>query len=136
MCNKLCALLLFLVLAVSRSEAAETDVTKINELPEGNYLCNLQLQGKYTLLNFEVSGENLVCVNAEDKGMVGLPGRVLKAFGNGIFVVRLQGGGAFVSTQVWVFGKDGTAQIKEDPDRGEKQIAIPVKGKSLDKPAK
>ena len=39
-------------------------------------------------------------------------------------MVQLRGTG-YVATQYWVFRPDGIADIKEIPDRGEKQTAVP-----------
>jgi len=40
------------------------------------------------------------------------------------------------ASQFWLFQKDGTAVVKEVPDRGEKQIAVPVADDSLALPKK
>jgi hypothetical protein len=48
-------------------------------------------------------------------------------------MTQLQGGD-FRATQFRVFARDGTATIKEIPDRGEKQRAVPVAGQGLEKP--
>src|SRR5688572_21844775 len=125
------ALIVLISAFIFPSEAAETDVTKIVQFPPGNYLCSLLIQGKDQKLNFEVKGEELVCVNATEKGMIGLRGKHQLLGGNGVFQVQLRGG-AFAATQFWVFNKDGSITIKEIPDRGEKQRAVTVNGKTLD----
>jgi hypothetical protein len=33
----------------------------------------------------------------------------------------------FRGSQLWIFRKDGAAAIREVPDRGEQQSAVPVK---------
>jgi hypothetical protein len=126
------ALIVLISAFMFQADAAETDVTKIVQFPPGNYLCNLLIHGKEQKLNFEVKGDELVCVNATEKGMIGLRGKHQLLGGNGVFQVQLRGG-AFGATQFWVFNKDGSITIKEIPDRGEKQRGVPVKGKSLDK---
>jgi hypothetical protein len=40
------------------------------------------------------------------------------------------------ASQYWLFRNDGTAVVKEVPDRGEKQTAIPVATDSLEQPKK
>jgi hypothetical protein len=129
---KIAHLFILTSLITLQSLAAEVDVTKITQFPPGNYLCNLLIHGKEQKLNFEVKGDELVCVNASEKGMIGLKGRTQLLGGNGVFQVQLRGG-AFQATQFWVFNKDGSVTIKEIPDRGEKQRGVPVKGKTLDK---
>jgi len=42
--------------------------------------------------------------------------------GNGVFVARLSSKTGNM-TQLWLFQPDGTARVKENPDRGEKQVA-------------
>ncbi len=126
--------LLFILLIATGLESGrgeELDVLTMREIPPGNYLCHLRIHGKEELLNFEVKGTALVCVNAKEKGMIGLRGRT-QWIGNGVFMTRLEGGD-YVATQFWVFSKDGTAVIKEVPDRGEKQGAVLVTGESLEK---
>jgi hypothetical protein len=51
----------------------------------------------------------------------GLSGE-FELIGNGVFLARLasKAGGA---SQWWIFQPDGSARIKEIPDRGEKQTA-------------
>ena len=127
-----CTGILLFCAVMCTGSAAEVDVTKIEKFPEGNYLCNLLIHGKEHKLNFEVKGDQLVCVNATEKGMIGLRGRSQLLGGNGVFQVQLRGGD-FVATQFWVFNKDGSVRIKEIPDRGENQKGVPVKGKTLDK---
>ncbi|HUF63349.1 MAG TPA: hypothetical protein VMN36_14835 [Verrucomicrobiales bacterium] len=122
---------MLLAIGLERGCGEEVDITTMRAVPPGNYLCNLRIHGKEELLNFEVKGTELLCVNAKEKGMIGLRGKT-HWIGNGVFMTRLEGGD-YVATQFWVFSKDGTAVIKEVPDRGEKQRAVPVTGETLDK---
>jgi hypothetical protein len=40
------------------------------------------------------------------------------------------------ASQFWVFRSDGSAAVKEVPDRGERQTAIPVHDDSIEPPKK
>jgi hypothetical protein len=111
--------------------AAGFDLTKVERIPPGNYLCNLLINGTEYKLNFDIIDDSLQCVNASDKGMIGLRGKAQLLGGNGVFQVQLRGG-EYVGTQLWVFNNDGSARIKEIPDRGERQRAVPVKGTTLE----
>jgi hypothetical protein len=124
--------MLFLSIFANLPLQAEVDVTTIEKFPPGNYLCNLWIHGKEQKLNFEVQGQELVCVNATERGMIGLRGKFELMGGNGVFLVQLRGGD-FIASQFWVFKSDGSAVIKEVPDRGEKQRAVPVEGKTLER---
>ena len=67
-------------------------MTTIEKFPPGNYLCNLLIHGKEQKLNFEIQGEELVCVDATERGMIGLRGKFELLGGNGVFLVQLRGG--------------------------------------------
>ena len=45
--------------------------------------------------------------------------------GNGVFMVSLQNEN-YRASQFWIFREGGGARIKEIPDRGEQQEAMPV----------
>jgi hypothetical protein len=109
---------------------AGIDVTTMDEIPAGNYLCNLQIGGVEQKLNFDVVDNELLCVESSERGMIGLRGKA-EPIGNGVFLAQVRNED-YAASQFWIFGKDGSAVIKEIPDRGEKQRAVPVKGKTLD----
>jgi hypothetical protein len=113
---------------------AGLDVTKMDEIPVGNYVCNLLIAGVDKKLNFDVVDNELLCVEASERGLIGLRGRA-ELIGNGVFLTQIRNE-EHIASQFWVFEKDGTAAIKEIPDRGEKQRAVPVKGKTLEIAAK
>ena len=54
---------------------------------------------------------------------------------SGVFLIRFQNNQGAMS-QVWIFRKDGTAGVRELPDSGELQSAVPVKDDSLTPPKK
>jgi hypothetical protein len=47
---------------------------------------------------------------------------------NGVFLIQLRNE-TFAATQFWAFKPDRSAEIKELPDRGEMQKAVPVADK-------
>jgi len=59
------------------------------------------------------------CVASSDPRMKGLQGQ-FQLIGNGVFLISL-GNDQQRASQFWVFGQDGSATIKEIPDRGERQ---------------
>ena len=103
-------------------------------IPDGNYLVNLQIRGEgpVRLLNLECRNGVLKCVKTDEPRLAEWQGRSM-LIGNGVFMVQLAGG-TERATQFWVFRADGSAAVKEVPDRGEKQSAVPVKGGGLEKP--
>ena len=114
--------------------AEKTDIQTMTAIPDGNYLVNLQIRGEgpVRLLNLECRNGVLKCVNTDEPNLADWKGRSM-LIGNGVFMVQLAGGSER-ATQFWVFSADGSAAVKEVPDRGEKQTAVPVKGTGLQKP--
>jgi hypothetical protein len=110
--------------------AGGVDIATMAEIPAGNYLCNLQIGGLEQKLNFDIIDDELLCVEASERGLIGLRGKA-QLIGNGVFLVQVRNE-EHAASQFWIFGRDGTAVIKEIPDRGEKQKAVPVKGKTLE----
>ena len=111
-----------------------TDILTMTAIPDGNYLVNLQIRGEGPVrsLNLECRNGALKCVNTDEPKLADWKGRSM-FIGNGVFMVQLAGGSER-ATQFWVFSADGSAAVKEVPDRGEKQSAVPVKGTGLTKP--
>lgn len=62
--------------------------------------------------------------NRELKGISG----TFTPIANGVFMIPLRNE-EFAATQFWAFKPDGSAEIKEIPDRGEIQKAIPAVSK-------
>jgi hypothetical protein len=112
---------------------ASLDVLRLEVVPPGHYLVNLQAHGPERWLNFKVADGTAVCVNATDPALRGLRGS-FQGIGNGVFLVSLANEN-HRATQFWVFQPDGTARVKEIPDRGETQEARPVRDDSLTRPA-
>lgn len=104
------------------SRAAESlDVLKMREIPSGSYDVHLQYEGKDATVKLNINENRAEFVKSSLSKLEGLSGN-FELLGNGVFLARLscKAGGA---TQVWVFKPDGTAAVKEIPDRGEKQFA-------------
>jgi hypothetical protein len=91
---------------------------------------NLQWERQERLLNVEVKGNQAKCVNSTERRLKGLEGE-FQLIGNGVFLIFFQNEHHRAS-QFWVFRKDGSASVREVPDRGEKQSAVPVENDSLD----
>jgi len=112
--------------------ASEVKVLEMKSAPDGHFLVNLQGEGKGRLVNIEVKDNAAKCVNSNDAQLKGLQGQ-FQLVGNGVFLVFFQNENHRAS-QYWLFRNDGSAVVKEVPDRGEKQTAIPVASDSLDLP--
>lgn len=109
-------------------------VADLKSIPDGNYLVTLELDGHVQRLNLLVQGNRAKCVNSTDPKLKSIQGQ-FQLKGNGVFVSSLQGG-EFRASQIWIFRADGAAAIREVPDRGEQQSAVPVKGNSIESPKK
>lgn len=112
------------------SQAATTNVLEMKSVPDGHFLVNLQVGGQERLLNIRINGSVGECVTSDDTRFKGLRGE-FQLIGNGVFLVFFQNDHHRAS-QYWLFQSDGRAVVKEVPDRGEKQTAIPVSGDSLE----
>ena len=62
--------------------------------------------------------------------LAGLKGK-FQLIGNGVFMISLQNENHRAS-QFWLFRKAGGATVKEMPDRGEQQSAVPVDNDSIE----
>ena len=100
-------------------------------IADGNYLVTLDGE---KLMNVEVKDGKATCVNSSDAGLKGMQG-FIQAMQSGVFLIRFQNNRGTMS-QVWIFRKDGTAGVRELPDSGELQFAVPVKDDSLTPPKK
>lgn len=110
------------------------DIANLEAVPEGNYLVTLEMNGKQQRLNLKVQGNRARCVNASTPALKGAQATFEPhPSGNGMFVARFRGA-QLTSTQLWIFRPDGIAAIREAPDRGEIQSAVPVKSDSLEAP--
>src|SRR5262245_32259490 len=118
--------------SVGNVRAGEAKVLEMKSVPDGHFLVNLQSEGRDRLVNFEVKDNAAKCVKSNDAQLKGLQGQ-FQLIGNGVFVIFIQNENHRAS-QYWLFRSDGSAVVKEVPDRGEKQTAIPVATNSLDSP--
>jgi hypothetical protein len=136
--KSLLSVVAIICLAVGISSFAQTgtklNVEQLKAVPDGNYLVTLELNGKQERLNFKVQANRAKCVNATDPSLKQIEGQ-FQAQGSGSFVGRFQGG-SFRGSQLWIFRPDGAAAVREIPDRGEQQSAVPVKGDSIEIPKK
>jgi hypothetical protein len=73
-------------------------------------------------------------VNSNDARLKGLQGK-FQLIGNGVFLIFFQNQNHRAS-QYWLFRNDGSAVVKEVPDRGEKQTALPATSDSIELPKK
>ena len=112
--------------------APQPNVYRMKTVPDGHFLANLEIEGTEQLVNVRVQNNVARSVNSSDSRFLGLTGQ-FQLIGNGVFIIGLQGDN-YQGTQFWVFKQDGTAEVKEVPDRGEMQLAIPVDDDSLEQP--
>jgi len=110
-----------------QSNAAEKpslDVLKMKEIPAGSYDVQLQYEGKDQTVKLSIKNNRATFVKSSSSKLEGLSGE-FELIGNGVFFARLacKAGGA---SQWWIFHSDGSATVKEIPDRGEKQTAKPT----------
>src|SRR6266568_677848 len=120
--------------SAAKVRATEIKVLEMKSVPDGHFLVNLQTEGRDSLVNIEVKDNAAKCVNSNDARLKELQGK-FQLIGNGGYVIFFQNENHRAS-QYWLFQKDGTALVKEVPDRGEKQTATPVATDSLDLPNK
>jgi hypothetical protein len=118
--------------AAEDPSVVEARVLNMRSVPDGHFLASLQLEGRERLLNIRVKDNTARCVNSSDPRLKGLQGR-FELVGNGVFVIFFRNEN-HRATQYWLFRQDGSAAVKEVPDRGEKQKAVPVKDDSLEAP--
>lgn len=107
-----------------KADTAKVSVLEMKSVPDGHFLANFQIRGQEQMLNFEFQNGSARCVNSSDPRLKGLQGR-FDWIGNGVFAVSLQNEN-YRASQFWVFREGGGAYIKEMPDRGEQQEAVPV----------
>jgi hypothetical protein len=118
----------------AKPAASRIDVVALRSVPPGNYLVTLQLDGQEQRVNIEVKDESAKCVKSSAPRLNGMQG-TFQPIGNGVFTIFFQSESGHRASQFWVFRNDGSAAVKEVPDRGEKQTATPVRDNSIE-PAK
>ena len=103
------------------SDQKQLDLAKMQEVPTGVYDAQLQIAGENQTLKLAITNNRAVFVMATTDKFDALSGE-FEPIGNGVFMARLAGKN-HTATQWWIFHPNGTATIKEVPDRGEKQTA-------------
>lgn len=119
------------VFSAEESKKPKLDVLAMKRVPTGFYDVSLQLPGETYKARLVLKDNMAGFVSADNVKLKGLSGR-FQLIGNGVFLAQLVGENHRAS-QWWIFHPDGTASIKEIPDRGEKQKAIPVEDPKGDK---
>jgi hypothetical protein len=107
----------------------QSRLSDMREIAEGNYLVTLDGD---KLMNVEVKDGKAKCVKSNDVALREMQGSIRNTQ-SGVFLIRFQNNKGAMS-QVWIFRKDGTAGVRELPDSGELQFAVPVKNDSLTLP--
>jgi len=113
-----------------KAAKAKLNALEMKSVPDGHFLVKLQVGGQERLLNIESKNDSAKCVTTDNPKLKGLRGR-FQLIGNGVFLVFFQNENHRAS-QYWVFREDGGATIKEIPDRGEDQEAVPVDDDSIE----
>jgi len=119
----------------TKPAASRIDVVEMRAVPNGNYLVILQLDGQEQRVNIEVKDDSAKCVNSSAPRLNGMEGK-FEPIGNGVFRIFFQSDRGHRASQFWVFRNDGSAAVKEVPDKGEKQTATRVRDDSIEPPKK
>jgi hypothetical protein len=108
-------------------DGSTLDVLKMEQIPPGTYEVQLKLGDSDETVSLSIKGTRAAFVRSSTPKLEGLSGQY-EFIGNGVFMARLAGPN-HRATQWWIFHPDGTASVKEIPDRGEKQTAKPISDK-------
>lgn len=112
---------LALLRAADFSGKPQLDVLEMQQIPPGVYEVHLQLDRQDFTVRLGIKDNRAVFVKSSADKFNGFAGE-FELIGNGVFLARMAGEN-HRATQWWVFHADGTASVKEVPDRGEKQVA-------------
>jgi hypothetical protein len=106
------------------AEAPTLEVLKLRDVPAGYYDVQIQHEGKKETVLVSIQNNRATFVKSSSAQLEGLSGG-FELIGNGVFLARLacKVGG---KSQWWIFQPDGSATVKEIPDRGEQQRAKPM----------
>jgi hypothetical protein len=102
---------------------AEVEQRGDRAVPQGHYFLELNFEpqgGQRVRTNVEIH-----CVNASDKRFIGMAGKV-SPMGDRRIQVQLRNE-HHAATQIWEAMDDGHWRVMEIPDRGENQVAVPVR---------
>ncbi len=111
-------------LPVKGAEKETLDVFTLKAIPAGTYEVQLDYEGKQETLRLSITNNRATTLKASTSKLSDLSGD-FELIGNGVFLGRLKSN-AGGKSQWWLFRPDGSAVVKENPDRGEKQTAKPV----------
>jgi hypothetical protein len=117
----------FVVAAFAQS-AGKLNPAELATIPDGNYLLTLETNGKQQRLNMKVQANRAKCVKSTDPSFANVEG-MFQLHQPGAFLARFRGG---LGAQLWIVRPDGVIAVREVPDRGEHQTAVPVKGDSVE----
>ena len=108
------------------AEKQTLEVLEMREIPAGHYDVQIWHGGKNETVRVSIHNHRATFVKSSSDDLDGLSGG-FEHIGNGVFLARLacKAGG---KSQWWIFQPDGSAAVKEIPDRGEQQRAKPVSG--------
>jgi hypothetical protein len=106
----------------NNSPGGSLDVVRLTQAPAGSYEVTWQLGGSNVAAEVEISGAQAFCVSASSPKLEKMSAEFI-LIGNGVFLAPFAGP-LHRATQFWVFQPDGSAVIKEIPDRGEVQKAV------------
>ena len=119
----------YLVFSVNADEKLikdeKLDVLNMKEIPPGIYAVTLEFSGKKQVFRAAIAGSSAGFIDSDSEKLQGFSGQ-FELLGNGVFLARFSGK-SHGATQWWLFKPDGSAIIREVPDRGEKQSAKPIK---------
>jgi hypothetical protein len=89
-------------------------------------VATLELNGKQERAHISVKGNRDKCVDSSDANLKNMEGEFRShPQQRGIFMIPFRTPNGAM-TQIWIFRSDGAASIRENPDRGEQQSAVPV----------
>jgi hypothetical protein len=117
----LCAITTTTLRAAEPSAKPKLDVLKMQEIPSGLYDVQLHLGNRSETVHLMIKNNRATFANTSTDKLDGMSGE-FELIGNGVFMARLAGRN-HRATQWWIFQPDGTASVREIPDRGEKQVA-------------
>ncbi len=104
------------------------DVLNMREIPPGYYEVQLELSGKPQTAKISIQKNQAFFVKSTAIKLEGLSGK-FELIGNGVYFAQLKSSQNYLASQWWIFHPDGTATIKEIPDRGENESAKPMSEK-------
>ena len=116
------------------AKSAKLDVVALEEVPAGSYELQLQHEGEAATVRITIENNRADFVESTSSKLDGLSG-TFEPIGNGVFLARLRCRNGAAS-QFWIFKPDGTAAIKEIPDRHEKQTAKRTSKNTTDSPGR